>query len=1652
MLKNVTRKTLSVVIALVMVLTTFCMALPLTASATVTAASASNADDVYFVVPEAIYLKPTWNAYYQSVQMPFQFYVNNTQKSDLTVTLDTGEDKVGDIYFYYANATKADISFDWLDSTGKATSGGPVKFGDSNDRYAGTSYSMNSSKTTPIRITAGTSPTLAAATTGAFLRWTASFTDSTDNRVKTVTAYTYVYKPYVQPVGTAIKTVNDRGSNHYGQNLAWISGMHDTDSSGLGDHYPNTYLTKDGKGLMVLSSSDSSGGISVSNKGGLYAQFASTDSSVSRFTYTSSNTGAGGWINQVSNPLYVPDKSFRYKVNDLTGHSSGDDAFHTLCYSATGFMTIDISRYTNLNQIPNVSVGLMVTDDEDSSDGGAWFLANYTGTPTDADDRDYFKNNTSPAQTIWDRYAANHDIAENGTYSSPASGDEAEGVKYNGRWPKALSTSAGTSTYYVGAGYFNHQGSGSHYGGDTIWNISELRMKVTRYNKATLRTAVQNASKAAATLNTAFYDTTNSVWVNYTNLYHAASMGLTKLDGTFSVSAVVNGSTVNYTNPSTLATALNSAVDSLKNGTGRIENRKATQTNIALQDMGDGTYKYVSLLGGTQTRTANFTTFQTVTFKADTVAGYTFRGLLQTQNAPTIVVGNVANYPGSFTTSATGATISGSTVTYKHADKTGSDGNGNLYYSYYYVANNYTVHYNPNGGTGTMADQNFTYNVAQNLYENTFTRNGYTFAGWSTSAGGSKAYNDGQSVNNLTTTANGTVNLYACWTAENYSILYDTAGGAISGSFMDSYDINTSVTLPNATRDGHSLVNWRADGSGNWGPMTYSAGVPISGKYGNVKFTAVWNANNYFVAFNKNGGSGTDMANQSFVYGASQTLTACAYTRSGYTFRGWALTNTATDPVYADKENVQNLTTQNNATVTLYAVWGANNYNIIYSTDGGTIRDTNYTKSYTTNDNIQLPVTVEKIGYVFNGWKPANNVGTWNAETTYTNVVNSGMVGAVTLQAQWTVQGYTIHYELAGGTYVNNNYTTAYNITTTITLPSARRSGYTFGNWKANGVGNWGDGTYAAGNVSAGRYGDVTLTALWTGIQYYVAFNGNNSTGGVMYNQSFTYGVKAPLNQNEFTRNGYTFLGWATSGSATRPQYQDREEVQDLSTIASGTVTLFAVWEKNGYTITYDANGGSITTNGTANYAITDPITLSVASRTGYTFSGWRPVQNVGSWYTYNLYTGSVEAGSWGTVSLKAEWVKDTYTIEYDSVGGTLSGNYTTSYDIDTTIVLPTVERAGYAFSGWQATAAWNNVLITDNKAPAGALGNVILTALWRQQTYYIKFNANGGSGTMQNQLMRFDEAQALTPNAFTRDGYTFSGWSTSATGTFAYADGDVVRNLTQVDGGTVNLYAVWNSRNFSIAYNTNGHLNDNGDPVTLIATNVVMDGATVTLRNYNVPESVMINGVPCTFGGWAYNQTEAAAGTASYGNKGAFSLNAEVLEKAEVDWTPDKPVITLYAVWIESAIKLVPQEESTTVIDADRHYIYGLKGDITREELENQYLAVQGNGTLVIRGDGAIGTGTVVDLVSNHTGEVLESYEIVIFGDVNGDGMINSSDVTKIRMMNAGLEETSFNSPYTFAADIFADGDINPTDVTYLRMIYANLRTYDQATRSLVD
>lgn len=151
------------------------------------------------------------------------------------------------------------------------------------------------------------------------------------------------------------------------------------------------------------------------------------------------------------------------------------------------------------------------------------------------------------------------------------------------------------------------------------------------------------------------------------------------------------------------------------------------------------------------------------------------------------------------------------------------------------------------------------------------------------------------------------------------------------------------------------------------------------------------------------------------------------------------------------------------------------------------------------------------------------------------------------------------------------------------------------------------------------------------------------------------------------------------------------------------------------------------------------------------------------------------------------------YAITYDGLdGATLATANPTTYTIEDAITLSNPSKEGYTFAGWTGTglgAASTSVSITK-----GNTGKRSYTATWTANNYSVRFNGNGStSGSMDNESFTYDEAaKALTANAFTRTGYTFAGWATSAEGAVIYADQAEVQNLTATANGIFDLYAKW--------------------------------------------------------------------------------------------------------------------------------------------------------------------------------------------------------------------------------------------------------------------
>ena len=128
-----------------------------------------------------------------------------------------------------------------------------------------------------------------------------------------------------------------------------------------------------------------------------------------------------------------------------------------------------------------------------------------------------------------------------------------------------------------------------------------------------------------------------------------------------------------------------------------------------------------------------------------------------------------------------------------------------------WMPNTYTVTYDGNGATGgSTANSSHIYDKAKTLTLNGFTRAGYMFGGWATSAGSTVvAYTDGQSVTNLTATHNGTVTLYAIWIPlQEYTLTLDPNGGSVTPTTYTGYYTSSTPVIANPTRTGYRFGGW----------------------------------------------------------------------------------------------------------------------------------------------------------------------------------------------------------------------------------------------------------------------------------------------------------------------------------------------------------------------------------------------------------------------------------------------------------------------------------------------------------------------------------------------------------------------------------------------------------------------------------------------------------------------------------------------------------------------------------------------------------------------------------------------------------------------------------------------------------------------------
>ena len=671
----------------------------------------------------------------------------------------------------------------------------------------------------------------------------------------------------------------------------------------------------------------------------------------------------------------------------------------------------------------------------------------------------------------------------------------------------------------------------------------------------------------------------------------------------------------------------------------------------------------------------------------------------------------------------------------------------NVTYVSRWAQNCYTIVYDGNGADNSvsMANSAMCYDdTIASLRWNEYSKTGYSFAGWALTANGSVVYGNGVGVHNLCVVNGDSITLYAVWTADVNILTWDGNGGLlIGGTPTGPVAFGTELTTPVATRMGYTFVDWQP---------TVPATMPDSSFYSQVQ----WRANTYSIHYIATDATAGIMTDDVLTYDVAQSLSANTYVRSGYTFMGWALREE--DGVsFVDGETIMNLTATDSAVVTLYAKWQPIHYTIQYDGNGAESGVVASTLHYFNQASALAASTYMRTGYQFVGWAVNSTATTADyAQGEYVVNMTNMADTTITLYAVWQKRWYNLVWNANGGLLQGNGTpagSTEYS--TPIVAQTVTRTGYTFSGWTPEV-----DATMPAM--------DMTYVAEWQANTYVVHFDGNGATEGTMADQSMTYGTSTNLAVNAYICADSVFVGWALS-PAGMVEYGDAQPVLNMTATDGDTITLYAIWDKNAYTILYNGNGadGGITHSSRHHLDQTEALTPNGYVRGGYSFLGWSLQPNGSVEYTDGQMVMNLSTTAGNTIYLYAVWQPELtqYSVEYYQMN--LDGMTYTLYESDTlfamteSMVMPVVNN----YAGFTSPLPQTVQVAGDS--------TTIVRYYYVRNTYKLDWDLQGGmyeAGSCSVTGWYFYGA-AITAPTVSQAGYTFVDWTPSVTGNMPATD-----------------------------------------------------------------------------------------------------------------------------------------------------------------------------------------------------------------------------------------------------------------------------------------
>ncbi|MGL1933858.1 MAG: InlB B-repeat-containing protein [Fibrobacterales bacterium] len=614
-----------------------------------------------------------------------------------------------------------------------------------------------------------------------------------------------------------------------------------------------------------------------------------------------------------------------------------------------------------------------------------------------------------------------------------------------------------------------------------------------------------------------------------------------------------------------------------------------------------------------------------------------------------------------------------------------------------WAANTNSITFMANGASrGTMALHYATTDAAVTLPENAFERIGYTFKGWSTTAGGAIAYVDQESF----TMGGDDVVLYAEWERIYFTIAFATSqNGSVSG--LTSVEYGGAITLENFPEAGFNFVRYDVNGTADLDRDV------LSNITSDITITGQFSQRVYEITY-RNTYGGTIDGDDRVAHGGSVSLTHSSIT--GHHFEEFIVESGSAD---INGNALINVTSD----IVISGHFEINTYTVSYvSNSGGSV-----TGNTTITHGSTVPVTaITNEGYDFIALSVVGNA------TVLGNQVQN-ITSNITVEGVFDLKKYQVRFESTVGGVVEGSSANV-DHGGSVQLTTSANAGYDFVRFDII----QGTGTVQGHSVTEVR-SNITIKGVFSRKSYVIEYQTSNG-GTISGNTEVLHGRTVDLSKNPET--GYDFTGYEILSG-------DAELIGDDLTNVTSTIVIRGTFTLKQYRIRYPyTNNGSVSGGETVSHG--GSVTIEPSPDVGYQFDAYDVTGNAD-------VIGNELVNVYSDVTVRGTFSRKSYTIEYQSsVYGSITGPV--SADHGGSITLNNTPSTGYDFIRYEIVSGNADV---DGSLLKNIAGDVVVRGIFEIKSYTITIIPDGfGAVIVDNNTVSHGGSATLSNTPVT--GYEF--------------------------------------------------------------------------------------------------------------------------------------------------------------------------------------------------------------------------------------------------------------------------------------------------------